>query len=98
MENIFFKLMGQKTSGKLVLIAVVKEDFFGEIPTIFECQAIKTPATIYSGIYPTLRINSDTIEDVTEKFKGFGIAGILTENNWYCAKREQEDLFNIQIK
>lgn len=98
MENKYFKILGQKTSGKLVLVAVVDQDFFGDVPTIFEAQAIKLPETIYTGTYPTLKINSDTIKDVTERFKGHGISGILTENDWYCVTRQEKDLLGISIK
>lgn len=98
METTYFKLMGQKTGDKLVLFAVVDKDFLGKIPSIFQAQCIKMPPTIYTGTYPTLKINTDTIEDVTEEFKGDGIAGILTEAAWYCKTTNEKDIFGIEIK
>lgn len=97
METTYFKLMGQKTAGKLVLFAVVDVDFLGEVPSIFQAQGMKIPPTIYSGTYPTIKINSDTIEDMTEEFKGDGIAGILTEALWYCKTTTEKDLLGIGI-
>lgn len=99
MKDTFFKLIGQKIpEGKMILVAVVKDDFInnGDIPEIFECQAIKEAPTIYTGIYPSIKINTSTIEDRTE-LAGSGINNILTEESWYCVDREKEDLLNIGL-
>lgn len=75
MQNTYFKLIGQKTAGKLVLIAVVDENLFGDVPSIFELQAIKLVPTIYSGTYPTIKLNMDTIKDVTKQLTGWVYPG-----------------------
>jgi len=100
MENIFFKMICQKApDGKMVLVSVVDENFFGSgTPSIFELQAFKMPATIYTGTYPQLKINTDTIKDRTEELKGEGIAGILTSEQWYCVTKEEKDVLGISIR
>lgn len=91
-------MFGQKTgNGKMIIVAVVNDDFFGEVPSQFECQAIKIPETIYTGTYPTLKINKDTIIDVGEEMRGKGIDGVITTMKWYCSTRTQNDVFNISI-
>lgn len=98
MENTYFKMIGQKSGdGKMILVAVVDENLLGEnLPTIFEVQALKMPTTIYTGTYPQLKINSETIRDRSD-LKGFGIAGIITTEPWYCVTREEKDLFGIGL-
>lgn len=98
MKNTFFKMIGQKSvNGKMILVAVVDENLLGEnLPYIFEVQALKLPATIYTGTYPQIKINPETIKDRTD-LKGSGIAGILTEEMWYCQTNEQEDILGISI-
>lgn len=99
METKYFKLFGQKTEGKLILVAVVDEDFLGkDIPNQFECQSMKLPATIYTGTYPTLKVNTDTIKDVGAEMKGMGIDGVITTMDWYCVTRTQMDTFGISTK
>lgn len=97
MTTQYFKLIGQKTAGKLILVAVVDEDFLGEVPSIFEVQCINMPKTIYTGTYPTIKINSDTITDITKEKTGLGISGIITESDWYCKTTKGEDTFGISI-
>lgn len=99
METTYFKVFGQKSSNnKIILVAVVDDDFLGEeVPEQFELQGIKTPQTIYTGTYPTLRLNTSQIKDVHEQFRGSGISGVLTENDWYCVKRKDQDIFGISI-
>lgn len=98
MKNTYFKLIGQKApNGKMVLIAVVDENLLGEnLPAIFEVQAFKMAPTIYTGTYPQIKINSETIKN-REDLKGLGIAGILTEEPWYSKTIEQKDIFDINI-
>ena len=97
METEYFKLIGQKTGDKLILIAVVSPDLFGNVPDIFELQAFKTPPTIYTGTYPTIRINTSTIKDITKEKKGNGIAGLITESDWYVKKTKEKDIFGISL-
>ncbi len=97
-KDKYFKLLGQKVTGnKMILIAVVDDNFLGDVPTIFEMQALNPAPTIYSGTYPTIRVITDSVKDVTEEFRGMGINGILTENMWYCATRENKNEFGINL-
>lgn len=99
MENTFFKMIGQKAvNGKMILVAVVDENLLGEnLPTIFEVQALKMAPTIYTGTYPQIKINSETIKDRTEDLAGSGINGIITEEMWYCQNKEEKDLYGISL-
>jgi len=100
MKNSYFKMIGQKSgNGKVILVAVVDESFFNtsdELPNIFEVQNIKMAPTIYSGIYPNIRVNTGTITS-REDLKGMGIAGILTEEGWYYKTNDEKDLFGISL-
>ena len=98
MKSIYFKLVAMKTAGnKRVLIAAVDENIFGEnLPDIFEVQAFKMPATIYTGIYPQIKINTDTIKDRTD-LTGEGVSGIVTETDWYYKEVESQDLLGIGL-
>lgn len=99
MKNTFVKFIGQKApNGKMVLVAVVDDDFMGssDVPNIFEFQAVKVAPTIYTGTYPTVKFNVDTIED-RDDLKGLGIGGILTNEGWYCDDQEQKDIYGIGI-
>lgn len=99
MESIYFKCVVQKTlEGKSVLMAVIPDDMLGkDLPLIFEVQAFKMPSTIYTGTYPTIKINSETIIDRTEDLKGLGVAGILTQENWYNQTKKENDIFGISL-
>jgi hypothetical protein len=99
MKTEYFKLMGQKSLyGKMIVFAVVPDDLFGQVPDIFECEAFLMPATIYTGTYPQIKVNTDTVKDVTDEHKGMGIAGIITETWWANKTIEQEDQLGISIK
>lgn len=100
MKTRYFKFIAQKTTeDKTILVAVIPNDLLGEnLPTIFEVQAMLLPATIYTGTYPTIKVNSDTIVDKTEEFKGQGIAGIITSAEWYNVDKEQQDQLGISLK
>jgi hypothetical protein len=54
------------------------------------------PQTIYTGTYPQIKLNTDTIENRID-LNGDGIAGILTEDNWYSKVVESEDLLGISL-
>lgn len=95
--NIFFKTIGTKiASGKMLLISVVPDDIFGDVPAIFEVQSIRTTPTIYTGNYPTIRINTDTLKE-RDDLKGLGVAGMCTECHWYIQKQGDKNLFGINI-
>lgn len=99
MENVYFKMIGQKApNGKMVLIAVVDDDIFGNVPSIFETQCLKLPATIYTGTYPQLKVNTDTIKDRTKELTGLGIDGIITNEEWYVKVTKEKDLLGILLK
>ena len=97
MENTYFKMVGQKAgNGKMILITVVDENFLdcGEVPNIFEVQSLKQAPTIYSGIYPNIRINLETLKE-REDLNGMGISGILTSEEWYCVDKSLKDVLGI---
>ena len=98
METIHFKMIGQKTPNKkMILVAVVSEDFLGEVPEIFSVEAQKVPQTIYTGTYPTIKINTDSINDITEESKGNGIGGIVMKESWYVKKTKENDMFGVGL-
>lgn len=98
MKEIYFKMVAMKTIGnKRVLIAAVDEDIFGKnLPDIFEVQAFKMPATIYTGTFPQIKINTDTVKDRTDLI-GAGVSGIVRGTDWYCKEVEKQDLLGIEI-
>ena len=99
MENTYFKMVGQKAgNGKMILITVVDENFLdcGEVPNIFEVQSLKQAPTIYSGTYPNIRINLETLQD-RKDLTGNGIVGILTGEQWYCTTKKKEDTYGIAL-
>ena len=99
MENTYFKMVGQKVgNGKMILVAVVDENFMNcsEVPDIFEVQSFKQSQTIYSGTYPNIRINLETLKN-RDDLKGHGIEGILTSEQWYCNTQKQEDTYGIAL-
>ncbi|MDR1459494.1 MAG: hypothetical protein LBI60_04705 [Bacteroidales bacterium] len=98
MKNEYFNMIGQKApDGKMVLIAVVPEDLFGDVPSIFEVQAVRTVPTIYTGTYPTIRIISETIKDRTEDLKGEGVGGIVTGENWFNESIDDKNTYGINL-
>jgi len=97
MTNTYFKVFGQRAAahGKFILVMVLDEDCIApNLPEQFEMQAIKIPATIYTGTYPQIKLNTDTITP-TPEHKGAGINGVITSMDWYCVKREIGDPMKI---
>lgn len=99
MDQLYFKMVGQKTAdGKIILVAVVPEEFIGQdVPEIFDVQCVAPPKTIYTGTYPTIKINTNTIKDNYEESKGVGIAGIVLRTRWYCSKEDIQDNLGIGL-
>lgn len=100
MKTTYFKFIAQKTAeGKTIIVAVIPDDMLGEdLPVIFEVEAFKMPSTIYTGTYPQIKINTDTIVDRTEELKGKGIAGIIMHEQWYLKNTITEDYIGISLK
>lgn len=100
MKTTYFKFIAQKTvEGKTILVAVIPDDMLGkDLPSIYEGQAFLMPATIYTGTYPQIKINTDTIIDKTEEFKGLGISGIITEAEWYIKNDVKQDVMGISLE
>lgn len=100
METTHFKFIAQKSAeGKTILVAVIPDDMLGEdLPLIFEVKAFKMPSTIYTGTYPQIKINTDTIKDLTEDYKGLGIDGIITSAEWFISKDVKQDVLGISLK
>jgi hypothetical protein len=99
MQNTYFKIIGQSVGDKMILVAVVDKNLLGEnLPSIFEVQAFKMAPTVYTGTYPQIKINSETVKDRTEDLKGSGINGIVTEEMWYCVSKDVKDFLGISIR
>lgn len=100
MNTTYFKFIAQRTiEGKTIFVAVIPDDMLGKnLPDIIEGQAYLMPATIYTGSYPQIKINSDTIINRTEDLKGLGIAGIITSEQWYIENTLEEDVLGISLK
>lgn len=100
MKTTYFKFIAQKTAvGKTILVAVIPDDMLGKnLPSIIEGQAFLMPSTIYTGTYPQIKINTDTIIDKTDELKGLGIIGILMESEWYITNDIKEDMMGISLE
>lgn len=98
MKTTYFKTIFQKTTDNhTIMIAVIPNDMIGDnLPEIFEAQAFKMPTTIYTGTYPQIKINTDTIKDRSDLF-GSGIAAIITKSEWYCKDTVEQDTLGISI-
>lgn len=99
MKNEHFNLIGQKSvNGKMILIAVVPDDIFGDnLPSIFEVQAVRTVPNVFTGTYPTIRIIDDTLKPRPD-LRGEGVAGIVTGENWFNESIEHKDIFGINFQ
>lgn len=90
-------ILQKTTDSHTIMVAVIPNDMIGEnLPNICQVQAFMMPQTIYTGTYPQIKINTDTIEDRSDLI-GYGIDGIITEDNWYSKVVEQEDLLGISL-
>lgn len=95
--NKFFKMVIQKTTDThSILMAVIENDMLGDLPTICEMEAFMQPPNIYTGTYPTIRINTDTLKP-REDLIGMGIAGIATSPIWATKTVEHIDWLGINI-
>lgn len=83
---------------RYIMLAVIDEEHISKdsLPSIFECQLVLPIPTIYTGTYPTIRINTDTIEERADLI-GLGIEGITTGEGWYCSDRP-DSLVDEMIK
>lgn len=98
MKTTYFKVVVQKTTEThSILMAVIPNEMLGKLPLICDMEAFMMPKTIYTGTYPQIKINTDTIRDRTEDLKGLGASGILTEDGWATKIVEQEDHLGIGI-
>lgn len=98
MKTTYFKFIAQKTTeNETIFVAVIPNDMLGDnLPTIIEGQAFKMPSTIYTGTYPQIKINTDTIKERKDLI-GMGIAGILTSEEWYNKTNTKEDVLGISL-
>ena len=99
MKTTYFKTIIQKTTSEhSILIAVIPNDMLGiDLPSICEMETFMMPQTIYTGTYPQIKINTDTIKERKDLI-GLGIAGIVREPTWFTKVKETEDLLGISIK
>ena len=98
MKTEHFNMIYQKApNGKMIMIAVVPEDIFGDnLPSIFQVHAIRTVPNIYTGTYPTIRLITETIKDRSD-LRGQGVEGIVTGENWYNADGEDKNEYGINL-
>jgi len=52
--------------------------------------------SIYTGTYPQIKLNPETMKDRSD-LKGIGIAGIIIQEDWYCVKRDSNDVYGIGL-
>lgn len=101
MKTTYFKVYGQKSpNNKIILVSVMDADVFenGDFPDQFTAQGIMMPKTIYTGTYPTIKINTDTIEDRSEDLKGQGIQGVIMNEGWYSSTRKENDSMGVSLE
>lgn len=98
MKTTYFKTIIQKSTNEhSILIAVIPNDMLGvDLPSICEMEAFMMPKTIFTGTYPQIKINTDTIKDRSD-LQGEGIAGIVMQPTWFTKVKESEDLLSISI-
>ncbi|WP_060873817.1 hypothetical protein [Myroides odoratus] len=97
MKTTYFKTIVQKTTEThSVLVAVIPNEMLGDLPTICEMEAFKMPSTIYTGTYPQIKLNTDTIKE-REDLIGIGINNILMQPIWFTKTTEEKDLLGIKI-
>lgn len=97
MKTTYFKIIARKIGDKIILMAVVPDDFLGqEITGDVEVEAFKLPSNIYTGTYPNIRINTDTIVK-TDKHKGDTPDGIFTGFNWAIIEKDENDNLGIGL-
>lgn len=98
MKTTYFKTIIQKSTDEhSILIAVIPNDMLGvNLPNICEIEAFMMPQTIYTGTYPQIKINTDTIKDRLD-LTGLGISGIAMEPTWFTKVKQTEDLLGISL-
>lgn len=103
LKTTHFRAFGQLVGGapNLVFMCFVmdKNDLdLGELPNQFTVDGVKLPPTIYTGTYPQLKLNPETILE-REDLKGMGIAGIVTDECVFSYKNQfSEDYLKLLIK
>ena len=99
MKQTYIKFIAQKTTDThTILVTVIPNDMLGkDLPSIYELQGFKMPSTIYTGTYPQLKLNTDTIKE-RDDLKGLGIAGILTSEDFYCQEQNLPDPMGISLE
>lgn len=99
MKTTHIKFIAQQTTEEhTILVTVIPNDMLGKnLPNIYELDGFKMPATIYTGTYPQLKLNTDTIKERPD-LKGLGIAGIITGENWYIQEESQTDYLGISLE
>lgn len=97
MKAIYFKAVIQRiTETHSVLVAVIPNEMLGDLPTICEMEALKMPATIYTGTYPQIKLNTDTLKE-RKDLMGLGIDGIILQPIWFDKRKESKDILGIGI-
>lgn len=85
MSRKIFNMVGRKVGGgKLVLIAMVDDNFLGDVPDDFQVIAEKVQGTDIIKPLPTIEIHTETLKDKTEQFMYDPIDILLFRNIWFC--------------
>lgn len=98
MKQTYLKFIAQKTTeNHTILVTVIPNEMLGkDLPNIYELQGFKMPSTIYTGTYPQLKLNTDTIKE-RDDLKGLGISGILTSEQFYCQEQNIPNHMGISL-
>lgn len=98
MKTTYFKTIVQKTTDThSILVTVIPNDMLcTDLPSICELQGFMVPKTVYTGTYPTLRIDTDSVLDRSDLI-GQGIEGILTSEQWYSSTNVSDDVLGISL-
>ena len=99
LKYTYFKGVLQRNGdGKVVLMAVLPDDFLGkELPTVSEIEACIQPKTIYTGTDPVIKVNPQTLKDISKQYKGHGLAMIATSVEWMLEVRVAPDQLGISL-
>lgn len=97
-----FQAFGQKVAGvdnKVILCIVLPTDSLNEnLPDLFTFEGFLMPQTIYTGTYPQIKMNMDSVV-ARNDLSGVGIAGIITNEGVFAVEAETKpDLLGISIK
>ena len=79
------------------MISVIPNNMLGiDLTEICEVECFMMPQTIYTGTYPQIKINTDTLKDRKDLI-GLGIGGIVTSHVWATNETNEKDILGISL-